>query len=221
MDTKSQAYIDLTGRYPHYLSRGNEYILVGYYHNGDTIISTPLRRQTAAEIIRGRTIINVKFASAGTEPTSYIIDNEAKLLLKTAIKKRKIKYQMVPPHCHRANAAGRAIQTYENDLKAGLASTNPYFPVKEWDLLLEQADLTLKFLRSSRCNPKLSAWAYLFGELDFNATPLAPPGIKIVSHAKPDNSTSWDFNGEEGWYVGPSLNHYRCIKGYFPKSKTT
>ena len=72
-------------------------------------MSTPLRKRTAAEIIRGWTILNNKFASAGTEPQSYVIDNEANLLLKTAMIKRNIKYQMVPPNCHRANAAERAI----------------------------------------------------------------------------------------------------------------
>ena len=219
IDELSKAYIDLTGRFPHCSSRGNQYILVGYHHDGNAILSTPLRKRTAAEITRGWTILNDKFASAGTEPKSYVIDNEANLLLKTAMIKRNIKYQMVPPNCHRANAAERAIQTFKNHLKAGLASTDPDFPIQEWDRLLEQADLTLNLLRSSRCNPKLSAWTYLFGEFDFNATPLAPPGIKIISHAKPDKRASWDFNGEEGWYTGPSLNHYRCIKGYFPKTK--
>ena len=53
MDTKSQAYIDLTGRYPHCSSRGNEYILVGYHHNGNVILSTPLRRRTSKKITRG------------------------------------------------------------------------------------------------------------------------------------------------------------------------
>ena len=40
---------------------------------------------------------------------------------------------------HRANAAERAIQTFKNNLKAGLASVDPAFPVAEWDRLLQQA----------------------------------------------------------------------------------
>ena len=102
-----------------------------------------------------------------------------------------------------------------------LASNDPNFPIQEWDCLLEHADLTLDLISSYRCSPKLSAWEYLFGEFNFNTTPLEPLGMKIVSHAKLDNRASWDFNGEEGWYVGPSLNHYRRINGYFPKSKAT
>ena len=112
--------------------------------------------------------------------------------------KNKIKFQLVPPHSHRANAAERAIQTFENHFKAGIASLDPDFPISEWDRLLDQAFLTLNLLRSARFQPKLSAHAYLFGQFDFNSTPLAPPGTKVLVHSKPDNRASWDPNGKEG-----------------------
>ena len=57
-------------------------------------------------------------------------------------------------------------------------------------------------------NPKLSAYAYLFGNYDFNENPLAPPGTKVMVHMKPEQRTSWDPNAKLGWYVGPSLHHY-------------
>ena len=81
-----------------------------------------------------------------------------------------------------------------------------------------QAELTLDLLRKSRLNPKLSAWAYLFGNHDFNRHPLLPPGTKIVLHAKPGKRTSWAFHGEQRWYIGPAIDHYRCIKCYIPKT---
>ena len=40
-------------------------------------------------------------------------------------------------------------------------------------------------------NPKLSAYAQVKGEFDYNCTPLAPPGIHVLIHEKPDNITSW------------------------------
>ena len=73
------------------------------------------------------------------------------------MEKRKVAFQLVPPHNHRANAAEREIQTFKNHFKAGLASLDPNFPVCEWDRLLPQAFLTLNLLRASRANPKLSA----------------------------------------------------------------
>jgi hypothetical protein len=79
--------------------------------------------------------------------------------------------------------------------------------------------LTLNRLRSSRVNPRLSAYAYLNGNFDFNKTPpLAPPGTKVLIHLKPDQQASWAYYGEEGWYVGPLMEHYRCVKCYIPKS---
>jgi hypothetical protein len=41
-------------------------------------------------------------------------------------------------------------------------------------------------------------------------------GTKVVIHLKPDQRASWSYHGEEGWYVGPSMEHYRCVKYYIP-----
>ena len=70
-------------------------------------------------------------------------------------------------------------------------------------------------LRASQLNPKILAYTYIFGHYDFNTTPIVPPGIKIVVHSKPDQCLTWDLNGETGWYVGPSMNHYWCVHYYF------
>ena len=41
-----------------------------------------------------------------------------------------------------------------------------------------------------------------------------------MTHIKPNNRGTWELNGEVGWYVGPSMRHYRCVKCYFPRTKT-
>jgi len=66
----------------------------------------------------------------------------------------------------------------------------------------------------------LSAYAYLFGNFDFNKTPLAPPGTKNTIHSKPEQQVIWDPNGKVGWYIGPSTNHYRCMKCFLPLTQT-
>ena len=55
---------------------------------------------------------------------------------------------------------------------------------------------------------------------NFAATPLAPPGTKVVAHIKSTVRRTWELNGEVGWYVGPSMLHYRCVKCYFPRTRT-
>ena len=73
-------------------------------------------------------------------------------------------------------------------------------------------EATLNLLRSSRANPRLSAYAALHGQFDYNLTPLVPMGTKIVAHLKPDARFTWALNGEEGWTVGFSPEHYHHIK---------
>eukprot|EP00978_Attheya_sp_CCMP212_P006283 scaffold14236_cov54-Attheya_sp.AAC.5 len=70
--------------------------------------------------------------------------------------------------------------------------------------------ISLNLLRGSRLNPKLSAYAQVHGAFDFNRTPLAPPGTKVLIHEKPDVHASWAAHAVDGWYVGPALLHYRC-----------
>ena len=140
--------------------------------------------------------------------------------LKHAMTKQKTTFQLVPPHTHRANAAERAIQTFKAYFTAGLASVDPEFPVSEWDRLLQQVFITLNLLRTARVNPRLSSHAYLYGNFDFNSTPLAPPGTKTIVHIKPETRPSWGSRGKEAWYVGPSLNHYRCVRCYIPTTRS-
>ena len=120
----------------------------------------------------------------------YILDNECSLVFKNALKEANVTFELVPPNQHRRNAAERAICTFKNHLLAGLATCDPAFPIREWDRLLSQAEPTINLLRNSHLNPKLSAWAYLFGQFDFNKCPLLPPGTKVIVHAKPGKRAS-------------------------------
>jgi hypothetical protein len=124
-----------------------------------------------------------------------------------------------PPHDHRTNAAERAIRTAKNHLKAGWWSMDDKFPMNLWDKTVPQAELTLNLLRGSRINPKLSAWEQLHGRYDFNAIPIAPPGIKVLAHHKKDQRESWSPHAFVGWYIGPALKHYRCYTVWATKTR--
>lgn len=217
--TTDKAFMDLTGRFPYKSSRGNEYILIGYHFDSNAILGVPIKNRQAATITKAWKQLHNKFQLAGAAPNIWILDNETSHDLQTAMNKAKTTFQFVPPHTHRANVAERAIQTFKGHFKAGLTSVHPDFPISEWDRLLDQAFLTLNLLRASKVNPKLSAYAYLFGNFDFNKTPLAPPGTKAVIHSKPTQRASWDPNGKVGWYIGPSLTHYRCMKCFLPQTR--
>ena len=215
------AYQDLTGRFPCKSSRGNEYILIAYHYDANFIIGYPVKDRKAPTLTAAWQSIHKDFETAGTAPQVWILDNEVSHELKEAFKKHNTSFQLVPPNSHRQNLAERAIQTWKNHFKAGLASTDPKFPLTEWDRLIPQANITLNLLRTSRTNPALSAYASIYGNFNFAATPLAPPGTKVIVHVDPSVRGSWELNGEQGWYVGPALNHYRCVTCYFPRTRTT
>jgi hypothetical protein len=102
-------------------------------------------------------------------------------------------------------------------LIAGLCSTDKSFPMHLWDRILPQAVTTLNILRTSRINPKLSAATHIFGQYDFNRAPLAPPGTRIIAHETPGRRRTWAPHGQDGWYIGPALEHYRCYTFYIKK----
>jgi len=79
-----------------------------------------------------------------------------------------------------------------------------------WDKLVPQAIITLNLMRSSNLCPQLSAYAHVHGAFDYNRTPLAPPGIKILAHIRPEDRPSWSPHAIDGFYVGPAMQHYRC-----------
>ena len=132
----------------------------------------------------------------------------------------EVKYQLVPPHVHRRNAVERAIRTFKNHLITGLCICDTKFPAKEWDLLIPQAAITINLLRSSRRNPSLSAYTATYGSFNFNVTPLSPLGTRTTVHLKPNKLKSWGVHGVDAWYIGPSMDHYQCVKCFIPETGT-
>ena len=60
----------------------------------------------------------------------------------------------------------------------------------------------------------MSAYMALEGAFDYNKTPLAPPGTKLVIHENPEKRSSWAAHGFDEWYLGPVVEHYRCYRVY-------
>jgi hypothetical protein len=118
------------------------------------------------------------------------------------------------PHCHRHNAAERAIRTFREHFVAGLSSVDPSFPIHFWDRLLPQAEITLNLLQTYRLRPQLSAAAHYNGLVDYNKTAFALPGCKIIAHENPGKRRTWAPHGQHGYSLGPAMHHYRCQNVY-------
>jgi hypothetical protein len=74
-------------------------------------------------------------------------------------------------------------------------------------------------LRTSIINPKLSASTHIYGQYDFNRGPMAPPGTRIIVHETPGSRRTCAPHGQDGWYIGPTLEHYRCYTIYVNKTR--
>ena len=76
--------------------------------------------------------------------------------------------------------------------------------------------MTLNMLGNFRTNPKLSAYAAIFGIHDFNRCPLAPPGTKVIVHERTGIRRYWSPHGTYGWYIGLSMEHYIYLQFSMP-----
>ena len=90
----------------------------------------------------------------------------------------------------RSNAAERAIQTFKNHTIEGLCTCDKDFPSVLWCKLIKQAQDKLNMLRTSRVQPKLSAYHVLEGPHDFNRAPFSPPGTRATILNPPETRTS-------------------------------
>jgi hypothetical protein len=182
---QGQLYSDLTGQFPVQSSKGNSYVMMCYVYDCNYVKVIPMKFRSASEWVKAYDTVHQELTVKGIKPKLQTLDNEASTALKNFFTVTDITYQLVPPHCHRHNAAERAIRTFKEHFMAGFSSVDPTFPLHVWDRLLPQADITLNLLRTSRLHPRLSTDAHFHGLVDYNKTAFAPPGCKIIGHEKP------------------------------------
>jgi hypothetical protein len=211
---QGQLYTDLTGKFPVRSSKGNSYVMVCYIYDCNYVKVVPMKSRSASEWVKAYDSIHQELTFKGFKPKLQTLDNEASTALKNFFTVNDIAYQLVPPHCHRRNAAERAIRTFKEHFVAGLSSVKPSLPMHLWDRLLSQAEITLNLLRTSRLHPQLSAASHYHGLVDYNKTAFAPPGCKIIAHKKPGKWQTWAPHGQHGYSLGPAMHHYRCQNVY-------
>jgi len=101
-----------------------------------------------------------------------------------------------------------------------LAGVDANFPVHLWCRLIPQAILTLNLLRPSNVASKVSAYAYVHGEFDYNEMPLAPMGCAVQVYETPHRRKTWAEHSVDEYYVGASPKHYRCHEVWVVKTKS-
>jgi hypothetical protein len=188
-------------------------------YDSTAILAEPIKNRSEPELLRACSKIHQHLTERGLKPQLQKLDNECSEALKTFMRSNSVDFQLVPPYDHRQNAAERAIGIWKDHFVAGLASLDPTFPMHLWCRLIEQCTQTLNLMRPSRINPRLSAEAQLNGAFDYNKTPLAPPGTKVLIHETPNRRRTWAVHGVEGYYLGGAKEHCRCYRVYATKTR--
>jgi hypothetical protein len=116
--------------------------------------------------------------------------------------------ELVPPGCHRCNAAKVAIHTFKAHFLSVLAGVVDDFPPNLWDWLLPQTKITINLICQSNATPNVSAYAHLSGPFDYNKMPLAPMGCEAQVHEKTNKRGTWSYHLVDGWYLITSQEHY-------------
>ena len=207
-----RVYTDQTGPFPVVSTQGIKATMILYDYDSNAILVEGITSRGKSELLRAYTTLLQRLVNSGLRPKIQRMDNEVSNIFKEFLQAQHITLELTPAHVHRRNAAERAIRTWKNHFLSGLASLNPRFPMRFWSYLLPQSEITLNLLRQSRINPRLSAYAQLHGNYNFNSSPMAPPGCEIIAFQPPSQRPSWGYHGVKAWYIQPAMNHYRCIK---------
>jgi len=124
----------------------------------------------------------------------------------------KFEMELVPPGCHRRNAAEVAIRNFKAHFLSVLAGVANNFPPSLWDRLLPQTTITISLIQQSNATPNVSAYAHLSGPFNYNKMPLAPMGCEAQVHEKTNKRGTWAYHSVDGWYLFTSPEHYRTPK---------
>jgi hypothetical protein len=186
-DVRETIFSDQTGQFPTQSQKGNKYIMVMVEIDSNAILVEPMKSRKDAEMIRAYDTLVLRLRRAGIVPKKHVLDNEISENMKAHIKDDcKFSLELVPPGCHRRNAAEVAIRNFKAHFLSVLAGTAENFPPSLWDRLLPQTEITLNLLRQSNATPTVSAYAHLSGPFDYNKMPLAPMGCEVQIHEKTD-----------------------------------
>jgi hypothetical protein len=118
---QGQLYTALMGKFPVRSSKGNSYVMVCYVYDCNYVKVIPMKSRSASEWFKAYDTVHQELTVKGFKPKLQTLDNEASAALKNFFTINDVDYQLVPPHCHRRNAAVRATRTFKEHFVAGLS----------------------------------------------------------------------------------------------------
>ena len=155
-EDSNRIHTNQTRQFPTKSIKGCQFMLTTCVYDTNTILYRPLKKTEELQSTRNELF---SFLTArGCKPELYRIENELskepQQLLKQTI---EATVEIVPPNSHYRNAAERATRTAKSYLIPILSLAHDNFLLCVWYYLLQQAEIKLNLLHTSRTHPQLSA----------------------------------------------------------------
>ena len=212
-------YSDLPGKFPFQSMKGMNYLLLssfrGYIH------VEPMPDRSSPSLVAAYRATYEFFKYSRQKPKFQRLDNETSADLESFFKNEaKVVFQYLPPDNHRANKAERHIRYYKNHFISMLATVHPDCPMSLWDQFVPQSEITANHFIPWLPDPRLSAYeGFHGGTFDFSRYPLAPVGTRVEIYESAAARESWAPHSVSGFYLGPSLQHYRSYRTFAVNSQ--
>eukprot|EP00804_Cyclotella_cryptica_P028786 CCRYP_018721-RA/>CCRYP_018721-RA protein AED:0.43 eAED:0.43 QI:0/0/0/1/0/0/2/0/620 len=156
-EVRDTIFTDQTGQFPVRSLAGNKYIIVMVEIDSSAILVEPIKNRTDAELTRAYSALMLKLRRAGIVPGKHVLDNEISAAMKDLIQDTyKMSLELVPPGCHRRNAAEVAIRNFKSHFLSVLAGVADDFPLTLWDKLLYRKPRSLSTYFANPMPPPLS-----------------------------------------------------------------
>ena len=130
-------------------------------------------------------------------------------------------YQLVPPDDYRRNIAEKAIQTWNNHFVGVLSGAAATLPLHLWCQAIPQDERQLMLLSMSNVNPKISSYAHVYGQHDYNAEPFLTIRMESLVHDKPNRRKIFATHFRNRYVLGTSFKHYRAWKIWMINTRAT
>jgi hypothetical protein len=177
--------------------------------DSNAILAEPMKNRKDAKMTRAYNTLLLRLKRASITPKKHVLDNKISDNMKNHIRDTcKLDMELVPPGCHRRNAAKVAIHNFKAHFLSVLADVAGNFPPNLWDWLLPQTKITINLIQQSNATPNVLAYAHLSGPFDYNKMPLAPMGCEAQVHEKSNKRGTWEYHSVDRWYLFTSPEHY-------------
>jgi hypothetical protein len=135
------------GQFPIQSPRGNKYIMVMVEIDSNAILVEPMKNRKDDKMIRAYNALLLQLKRASIVPKKHVLDNEVSENMKNCFRDTcQLDMELVPPGCHRCNAAKVAIHNFKAHFLSILARVANDCPLNLWDRLLPQTEITINLI---------------------------------------------------------------------------